>query len=116
VTGRIYGLSGADLNREGRLSADWLERYGAPVVRGLMPTTWPAGTIAVNAKGMRVAWFTLEALTATIGRAKVDASVQRVVANICRADFIVIDDMGMPRSGQDAAEAFYRVIDAAFAS
>ena len=46
---------------------------------------------AVIEKGMRVAWFTLESLTATIGRAKVDASVQRVVARICRADLIVID-------------------------
>ena len=69
---------------------------------------------AVIEKGMRVAWFTLESLTATIGRAKVDASVQRVVARICRADFIVIDDIGMLPSGQEAAEAFYRVIDAAY--
>jgi len=69
---------------------------------------------AVIEKGMRVAWFTLESLTAAIGRAKVDASVQRVVARICRADFIVIDDIGMLPSGQEAAEAFYRVIDAAY--
>jgi len=69
---------------------------------------------AVIEKGMRVAWFTLESLTATIGRAKVDASVQRVVARICRADFIVIDDIGMLPSGQEATEAFYRVIDAAY--
>jgi DNA replication protein DnaC len=51
---------------------------------------------AVIEKGMRVTWFTLESLTATIGRAKVDASVQRVVARICRAELIVIDDIGMP--------------------
>jgi hypothetical protein len=44
-------------------------------------------------------------LTATVGRAKVDASVQRVVARICRADLIVIDDIGMLPSGQEAAEA-----------
>ena len=69
---------------------------------------------AVIEKGMRVAWFSLESLTATVGRAKVDASVQRVVARICRADLIVIDDIGMLPSGQEAAEAFYRVIDAAY--
>src|SRR5262249_37884746 len=63
---------------------------------------------AVIEKGMRVAWFTLESLTAAIGRAKVDASVQRVVTRICRADFIVIDDIGMLPSGQEAAEAFYK--------
>ena len=64
--------------------------------------------------GMRVSWFSLESLTATIGRAKVDASIARVVTRICRADLIVIDDIGMLPAGADAAEAFYRVIDAAY--
>jgi DNA replication protein DnaC len=63
---------------------------------------------------LRVAWFSLESLTATITRAKVDASIPRVVARICRADLIVVDDIGMLPSGQDAAEAFYRVVDAAY--
>src|SRR5262245_9245087 len=35
---------------------------------------------AVIDAGMRVSWFTLESLTLTIGRAKVDASISRVVA------------------------------------
>lgn len=38
---------------------------------------------AVIDAGMRVSWFSLETLTATLGRAKVDASVSRVVARIC---------------------------------
>jgi DNA replication protein DnaC len=63
---------------------------------------------------LRVAWFTLETLTATIGRAKADASVARTVTRICRSDLIVVDDIGMLPAGQDAAEAFYRVIDAAY--
>ena len=69
---------------------------------------------AVIDAGMRVSWFTLESLTATIGRAKVDASVSRVVARICRSELIVVDDIGMLPAGQDAAEAFYRVVDAAY--
>jgi DNA replication protein DnaC len=69
---------------------------------------------AVIDAGMRVAWFSLETLTATIGRAKVDASTSKVVARICRAELIVIDDIGMLPAGQDAAEAFYRVVDAAY--
>jgi DNA replication protein DnaC len=69
---------------------------------------------AVIDAGMRVAWFTLESLTLTIGRAKVDASINRVVARICRSELIVIDDIGQLPTGQDAAEAFYRVIDAAY--
>ena len=69
---------------------------------------------AVIEAGMRVSWFSLESLTATITRAKVDASVTKVVARICRSELIVIDDIGMLPSGQDAAEAFYRVVDAAY--
>lgn len=64
--------------------------------------------------GMRVAWFTLESLTTTMARAKVDLSVSRVVERICRSELIVIDDIGMLPAGQEAAEAFYRVIDAAY--
>ena len=63
---------------------------------------------------LKVAWFSLETLTATIGRAKADASVARTVARICRADLIVVDDIGMLPAGQDAAEAFYRTVDAAY--
>ena len=62
----------------------------------------------------RVAWFTLESLTATIGRARVDASIAKVVTRICRSDLIVIDDIGNLPAGQDSPEAFYRVIDAAY--
>jgi DNA replication protein DnaC len=63
---------------------------------------------------LRVAWFTLETLTATIARAKADGSTARTVARICRADLIVVDDIGMLPAGQDAAEAFYRIVDAAY--
>jgi DNA replication protein DnaC len=65
-------------------------------------------------KDLRVAWFTLETLTATIGKSKVDGSTARTVAKICRADLIVIDDIGMLPAGDDAAEAFYRIVDAAY--
>jgi DNA replication protein DnaC len=63
---------------------------------------------------LRVAWFTLETLTTTISRAKADASIARTVARICRSDLIVVDDIGMLPAGQDAAEAFYRIVDAAY--
>ncbi len=64
--------------------------------------------------GRRVAWFTLESLTTLLGRAKVDGSVAKVVTRITRADLIVIDDVGLLPAGQDAAEALYRVVDAAY--
>jgi DNA replication protein DnaC len=63
---------------------------------------------------LRVAWFTLEALAGTLGRAKADGSVARTVARICRVDLIEVDDIGMLPVGQDAAEAFYRIVDAAY--
>jgi DNA replication protein DnaC len=59
-------------------------------------------------KDLRVVWFTLETLTAAIGRAKADGSVARTVTRICRADLVVVD-IGMLPAGQDAAEAFYRL-------
>lgn len=65
-------------------------------------------------KDLRVAWFTLETLTAAIAKTKIDGSTARTVARICRADLIVVDDIGMLPAGADAAEAFYRVIDAAY--
>jgi DNA replication protein DnaC len=61
-----------------------------------------------------VAWFTLETLTQTVNRAKADGSVARAVARICSVDVIVVDDIGMLPAGQEAAEAFYRVVDAAY--
>ena len=64
--------------------------------------------------GMRVAWFTLESLTTTIGRASVDGSVAKTIARITRAELIVVDDIGMLPASQAAAEAFYRVVDAAY--
>lgn len=69
---------------------------------------------AVIDAGMRVSWFTLESLTAAIGRAVVDGSVARTVQRITRADLIVVDDVGMLPAGQAAGEAFYRVVDAAY--
>lgn len=71
------------------------------------------GHAAIDA-GLRVSWFTLESLTATIGRAKADASIAKTVSRITRADLVVVDDIGMLPAGQDAAEAFYRVVDAAY--
>src|SRR5260370_23528590 len=64
--------------------------------------------------GMRVAWFTLESLTATIGRAAVDATTAKAIAKITRCDLITIDDIGMLPAGQAAAEALYRLVDAAY--
>lgn len=66
-------------------------------------------------KDLRVSWFTLETLSTAIGKSKADGSTARTVTRICRADLIVIDDIGLLPVGEDAAaEAFYRIIDAAY--
>jgi DNA replication protein DnaC len=57
--------------------------------------------------GMRVAWFTLESLTATIGRAALDGTTAKAIAKITRCDLITVDDIGMLPAGQAAAEALY---------
>jgi DNA replication protein DnaC len=64
--------------------------------------------------GMRVAWFTLESLTAALGRAAVDGTTTTTIARITRCDLAVIDDIGMLPAGQAAAEALYRLVDAAY--
>jgi len=63
---------------------------------------------------LHVAWFTLETLTTTLARAQADGSTARAVARICRSDLIVVDDIGMLPVTPEAAEAFYRIIDAAY--
>ena len=97
---------------------EWISRAENLVVAG------PSGTgkshfvealaHAAIDKDLRVAWFTLETLATAISRAKADGSVARTVTRICRSDLIVVDDIGMLPAGQDAAEAFYRITDAAY--
>ena len=64
--------------------------------------------------GMRVSWFTLESLTAAVNRAAADGTISKTIAKITRAELVVVDDIGMLPSGQAAAEAFYRLVDAAY--
>ena len=97
---------------------EWLHRHENLVLAGASGTgkshfVEALAHLAIE-KDLQVAWFTLESLTTTLAKANVDGSVARTVARICRADLIVIDDIGMLPAGQDAAEAFYRIIDAAY--
>jgi DNA replication protein DnaC len=90
------------------MTLEWISRAENLAVAG------PSGTgkshfvealaHAAIEQDLRVAWFTLESLTATIGKAKVDSSIARTVARICRCDLIVVDDIGMLPAGQEAAE------------
>ncbi len=62
----------------------------------------------------RIGWFTLETLATTINAAKADATIAKTITQICRNDLIVVDDVGLLPVSGDAAEAFYRLVDAAY--
>ncbi len=47
-------------------------------------------------------------------RHRTDESVTRAIARLLRANLVVVDDIGMLPVGQDAADGFYRLVDAAY--
>jgi DNA replication protein DnaC len=65
-------------------------------------------------KGKTVAWHTLETLAQLVHRHRADDSVSKAVGKLIRADLIVIDDVGLLPVSTDAAEALFRVVDAAY--
>ncbi len=71
------------------------------------------GQAAIEA-GLTVAWFTIEDLGALVRRHRVDDSITRALARLIRADLIIIDDIGLLPVSPDAAEGFYRLVDAAY--
>lgn len=71
------------------------------------------GQSAVDA-GMTVAWFTIEDLGALIRRHRIDDSVSKAIGRITRTDLIIVDDIGLLPVSPDAAEGFYRMVDAAY--
>ncbi|TDB89229.1 ATP-binding protein [Micromonospora fluostatini] len=71
------------------------------------------GQLAVD-RGMTVAWFTIEQLGGLVRRHRADDSMNRAIDRIIRADLIVVDDIGLLPISSEAAEGFYRVVDAAY--
>jgi DNA replication protein DnaC len=71
------------------------------------------GQQAVEA-GLKVAWFTLEALGVLLRRHRADDTVTKAIARVLRADLVVVDDVGLLPVAQDAAEGLYRLVDAAY--
>jgi DNA replication protein DnaC len=70
------------------------------------------GQAAVES-GMTVAWFTIEDLGVLVRRHRADDSIARALARIIRSDLILVDDIGLLPVSPDAAEGFYRLVDAA---
>ena len=71
------------------------------------------GQAAVEA-GLTVAWFTIEDLGVLVRRHRPDDSISRALTRLIRTDLIIIDDIGLLPVSPDAAEGFYRLVDAAY--
>ena len=71
------------------------------------------GHLAID-HGKTVAWHTLESLALLLRRHRADDTVAKAIGRLIRADLIVIDDIGMLPVAPDAAEALFRVVDAAY--
>lgn len=67
-----------------------------------------------DGRGKTVAWHTLESLAVLLRRHRADDTVAKAIGRLIRADLIVIDDVGMLPVAPDAAEALFRVVDAAY--
>jgi DNA replication protein DnaC len=65
-------------------------------------------------QGMTVAWFSIEDLGALVRRHRADDSVAKAITRIMRADLVTVDDIGLLPISPDAAEGFYRLVDAAY--
>lgn len=65
-------------------------------------------------RGYTVAWFDLETLGQRINAHRIDHTIHKAITKIMRADLICIDDVGLLPVSKDDAEAFYRVVAAAY--
>ena len=97
---------------------EWIDRAEVVVVCGPSGTgkshlVEALGHLAID-NGKTVAWHTLETLAQLLRRHRADDSVGKAIGKLIRADLVVIDDVGLLPVSADAAEALFRVIDAAY--
>ena len=97
---------------------EWLDRHEVLVICGPSGTgkshfVEAIGHLAID-QGKTVAWHTLETLAQLVHRHRADDSVHKAIAKLIRCDLIVIDDIGLLDVSTDAAEALFRVVDAAY--
>jgi DNA replication protein DnaC len=97
---------------------EWIDRAEALVLCGPSGTgkshfIEALGHHAID-KGRTVAWHTLETLATLVHRHRADDSVNKAISKLIRADLILIDDVGLLPVSNDAAEALFRVVDAAY--
>jgi DNA replication protein DnaC len=97
---------------------EWIDRHEVLCVCGPSGTgkshfIEALGHLAID-KGRTVSWHTLETLAALFRRHRADDSVSKAINKLIRSDLILIDDVGLLPVSADAAEALFRVVDAAY--
>ncbi|MDQ6804212.1 MAG: IS21-like element helper ATPase IstB [Actinomycetota bacterium] len=97
---------------------EWIDRAEVLVVCGPSGTgkshlVEALGHLAID-NGKTVAWHTLETLAQLLRRHRADDSINKAISKLIRADLVVVDDVGLLPVSADAAEALFRVIDAAY--
>ncbi len=99
-------------------SLEWLRAKENPCLLG------PAGTgkshllIAIGhaavAAGHRVRYFTAVDLVETLYRGLADNSVGRVIDNLLRVDFVVVDEIGFAPLDATGSQLFFRFFSSAY--
>jgi DNA replication protein DnaC len=97
---------------------EWIERRENLILCGPSGTgkshfLEALGHAAID-RDLRVVWFTLEDLGHLMRRHRIDDTSARAIKRINRASLVAIDDIGLLPTSPDAAEGFFRVIDAAY--
>jgi DNA replication protein DnaC len=97
---------------------EWVDRAEALCVCGPSGTgkshfIEALGHLAID-KGRAVAWHTLETLAQLFRRHRADDSINKAIGKLIRSDLILIDDVGLLPVSPDAADALFRVVDAAY--
>jgi DNA replication protein DnaC len=97
---------------------EWIDRHEVLCVCGPSGTgkshlIEALGHQAID-KGRTVAWHTPETLAQLLRRHRVDDSINKAIGKLIRVDLVVVDDVGLLPISADAAEALFRVVDAAY--
>jgi DNA replication protein DnaC len=97
---------------------EWIDRHETLVICGPSGTgkshfIEALGHLAID-RGKTVSWHTPETLAQLVHRHRADDSVNKAVSKLIRCDLILIDDVGLLPISSDAAEALFRVVDAAY--
>jgi DNA replication protein DnaC len=97
---------------------EWVDRHESLCVCGPSGTgkshlCEALGQLAIDT-GRTVAWFSIEDLGALVRRHRADDTITKAIRRIIRANLIIVDDIGMLPVGEDAAEGFYRLVDACY--